>query len=104
MYNIINVLYIYIVAGDTGHPLGNKWRDSEDYQILIDELNPILDNAIDQPDGITPKYATNSLIQVRTVCMYGTVVHKAIPSNVYCNEAFTTLNKFEIKRTFYHIS
>ncbi|XP_065903806.1 broad substrate specificity ATP-binding cassette transporter ABCG2-like [Dysidea avara] len=50
-------------TGDTGHPLGNKWRDSEDYQILIDELNPILDNAIDQPDGITPKYATNSLIQ-----------------------------------------
>ena len=55
---------ITYLANDTGHPLGNKWQDSENYQILIDKLNPLLDKAIDQPDGIAPKYATNSLTQV----------------------------------------
>jgi len=56
-----NAIYL---AGDTGHPLGNKWQDSEDYQILINELDPLLDKAIEQPDGIAPKYATGPLTQV----------------------------------------
>ena len=60
-----NAIYL---AGDTGHPLGNKWQDSEDYRILINELDPILDKAIDQPDGIAPKYATNPLTQVSAYC------------------------------------
>ncbi|XP_065904845.1 broad substrate specificity ATP-binding cassette transporter ABCG2-like isoform X4 [Dysidea avara] len=50
-------------TGDTGHPLGNKWQDSEEYRILTGDLDPILDKTIDQPDGIAPKYATNPLTQ-----------------------------------------
>jgi len=49
--------------------LGNKWQDSEDYRILTDELDPILDKAIDQPDGIAPRYATNPLTQVSDFCL-----------------------------------
>ncbi|XP_065904844.1 broad substrate specificity ATP-binding cassette transporter ABCG2-like isoform X3 [Dysidea avara] len=63
-------------TGDIGHPLGNKWCDSEDYQILTDELNPLLDKAIDQPDGIAPKYATNPLTQ--TYYLFGRGMKKLL--------------------------
>ena len=61
---------IIYLAGDTGHPLGNKWQDSEEYRILTGDLDPILDKTIDQPDGIAPKYATNPLTQVSIQCQY----------------------------------
>ena len=52
------------LAGDTGNPLANKWLTSENCQLLDVELDPLLEKAIDQPDAITPKYATNPLVQV----------------------------------------
>ena len=52
------------LAGDTGNPLANKWLASENRQLLDVELDPLLEKAIDQPDAIAPKYATNPLTQV----------------------------------------
>ena len=52
------------LAGDTGNPLANKWLTSESCRLLIVKLNPLLEKAIDQPDAIAPKYATNPLTQV----------------------------------------
>ncbi|XP_065904848.1 broad substrate specificity ATP-binding cassette transporter ABCG2-like isoform X2 [Dysidea avara] len=63
-------------TGDTGHPLGNKWYDSEDYQILTDKLKRLLNKAIDQPDGIAPKYATNPLTQ--TYYLFGRGMKKLL--------------------------
>jgi len=50
--------------------LGKKWQDSEDYQILIDELDLLLDKAIHQPDGIAPKFAAKPLTQVSTLSTF----------------------------------
>ena len=63
MYNGCISTYL---AGDTGNPLANKWLASENCQLLDAELDPVLEKAIDQPDAITPKYATNPLVQVVT--------------------------------------
>ena len=52
------------LAGDTGNSLANKWLASENHRLLNVELDPLLEKAIDQPDGVTPKYATNPLTQV----------------------------------------
>ena len=54
------------LAGDSGNPLVNKWLASENCRLLNVELEPILEKAIDQPDAIAPKYATNPLTQVLT--------------------------------------
>jgi len=53
------------------HLLGKKWQNSEDFQMLIDELDPLLDKAIHQPDGKAPKYATNPLTQVSSHSQLG---------------------------------
>jgi len=60
------ILSVHDVAGDTGNPLANKWLDSENRRLLDVELDPLLEKAISQPDGIAPKYATNPLVQVLT--------------------------------------
>lgn len=52
------------LAGDTGNPLANKWLASENCHHLNTELDPLLEKAIDQPDAIAPRYATNPLVQV----------------------------------------
>ena len=61
MYNGCICSYL---AGDTGNPLANKWLASENHRLLDVELDPLLEKAIDQPDAIAPKYATNPLTQV----------------------------------------
>ena len=58
------------VAGDTGNPLANKWLSSENHQLLSVELDPLVKMAINQPDAIAPRYATNPLIQVHNAYIY----------------------------------
>ena len=72
VYVCVCVNYVSVfVAGDTGNPLANKWLSSENHQLLSVELDPLVKMAIDQPDAIAPRYATNPLIQVHIayICM-----------------------------------
>ena len=65
MYLCNGAICIHL-AGDTGNTLANKWLASEDHRLLNVDLDPLLEKAIDQPDAIAPKYATNPLVQVVT--------------------------------------
>ena len=59
-------MYVNLAGDSGGNPLADKWLASENHQLLELELEPLLEKAIDQPDAIAPKYATNPLTQVHT--------------------------------------
>jgi len=53
-----------MATGNSEHPLAKQWKESQSYADLLKEINPILDEAIDQPEALTPLYATSLFTQV----------------------------------------
>ena len=46
------------------HPLAKQWKESSLHNDLQQELDPILNQAIDQPEALAPPYATSLPTQV----------------------------------------
>ena len=59
-------MYCVLVAADTSQRhLVEQWKKSHNHVNLMNTIDPILDEAIDQPETLTPQYATSLLTQVR---------------------------------------
>jgi len=56
----------YLVTGEVTsvHPLVKQWKGSSLHGDLQQELDPILDQAIDLPEALAPRYATSLPTQV----------------------------------------
>ena len=57
--------YLLCIAAGSGHnSLTRQWKKSQNHDDLVNEIKPILDDAIDQPEALTPQYATSLFTQV----------------------------------------
>ena len=53
-----------VTVGGSQHPLVEKWKESQNQVDLLNEIKPILDEAIDQPEALTSPYTTSLFTQV----------------------------------------
>ena len=60
------LIWHHLVTGEVTsvHPLAKQWKESSLHEDLQQELHPILDQAIDQPEALAPRYATSLPTQV----------------------------------------
>ena len=60
------IILQHLVTGEVTsiHPLAKQWNESSLHNDLQQELDPILNQAIDQPEALAPRYATSLPTQV----------------------------------------